>query len=64
MKVRMTQTTKGSPDGIQVNEYEAGKKYDLPESLASVFLGQGFAEEDKALDRAPEIKKAKRRKSK
>lgn len=47
MKVRMLQNRSGSPDGIQVFEYRAGQKCDLPESLASVFLREGWAEEDK-----------------
>lgn len=49
MKIRMLRTLKGSPDGIEVREYEAGRKYDIPESLAANFLGQGAAEEDKEL---------------
>jgi hypothetical protein len=47
MKIRMLQSTKGSPDGIEVRQYEAGTKYDVPEELAAVFLSQGWAEEDK-----------------
>jgi len=46
-KVRMLGTHRGSPDGIQVNEYQAGEKYDLPERLAGIFLDAGMAEEDK-----------------
>ncbi len=46
-KVRMLKTKAGSPDGIQVFDYQAGQKYDLPESLAVVFLRDGWAEEDK-----------------
>lgn len=49
MKVRMLQNHTGSPDGIQVLDYQAGQKYDLPESLAGVFLREGWAEEDKEL---------------
>lgn len=49
MKLRMLTTMKGSPDGIQVNEYLAGRKYDLPRDLANNFLGQNVAEEDKEL---------------
>ena len=49
MKVRMLITKRGSPDGLEVREYEAGKKYDLPERLAGIFLSQGWAEEDKEL---------------
>lgn len=47
MKVKMIKTMKGSPDGIQVNEYEAGKEYDLPEGLANNFLGQDVAKKNK-----------------
>lgn len=49
MKVRMLRTQNGSPDGIQVFVYEAGRKYDIPAELAAVFLAQGWAEEDKEL---------------
>jgi len=49
MKIRMLRTLKGSPDGLEVREYEAGRKYDVPERLAGNFLGQGAAEEDKEL---------------
>ena len=47
MKVRMLVTHDGSPDGININEYQAGQKYDLPERLARIFLDAGWAEEDK-----------------
>jgi len=47
MKVRMLSTRRGSPDGIEIREYEAGRKYDLSPSLAEIFLGAGWAEEDK-----------------
>jgi len=43
MKIKMTKTTDGSPDGININTYEKGKKYDIPESLAENFLGQDAA---------------------
>ena len=49
MIVRMLTTKLGSPDGLEVREYEAGRKYDIPERLAANFLGQGAAEEDKEL---------------
>ena len=55
-KVRMLTTMAGSPDGIQVFDYQAGQKYDLPERLAVVFLREGWAEEDKEL--APQEKKS------
>jgi len=49
MKVRMLSAHQGSPDGIEIREYEAGRKYDLSPSLAEIFLGAGWAEEDKEL---------------
>ena len=49
MNIRMLKTMRGSPDGIQVFEYRAGQKYDLPDDLAGVFLREGWAEEDKEL---------------
>jgi hypothetical protein len=49
MNIRMLKTMRGSPDGIQVFEYQAGQKYDLPDDLAGVFLREGWAEEDKEL---------------
>ena len=49
MKVRMVKTVNGSPDGIEVRQYAAGAKYDVPAGLATVFLAQGWAEEDKEL---------------
>ena len=43
-RVKMIITKKGSPNGIKVKEYEEGKEYLLPDSLADVFLDNGFAE--------------------
>jgi hypothetical protein len=39
----MLKTEKGSPDGIRVNEYYMGEPYDMPESLATVFISTGSA---------------------
>lgn len=44
MQVKMKSTQKGSPDGITVHTYEKGEVYDLPDSLAEVFLEEGWAE--------------------
>ena len=38
MKIVMTETKKGSPDGLKVNTYEKGKTYEIPEELAKVFV--------------------------
>ena len=50
---------KGSPDGVQVLEYQAGEVYDLPPSLASVFLREKWAEQDKSLKGPSETKEVK-----
>ena len=36
----MLETEKGSPDGTVTRTYEKGKEYNLPESLARVFIDQ------------------------
>lgn len=51
MKVQMLVSKKGSPDGIRVFSYEAGKEYDLPDHLANVFITEGWAE--KIIEREP-----------
>lgn len=52
MKVKMLQNAKGSPDGIQVCDYQKNVIYDLNESLANSFIEQGLVElvEEKAAD--------------
>lgn len=57
-RVRMIQTRYGSPDGIQVFQYQAGQVYSVPDDLANVFLSQGWAEEDKTLDGMMETKES------
>lgn len=49
-RIRMLQTRYGSPDGIQVFQYQAGQIYSIPDNLADIFLSQGWAQEDKTLD--------------
>jgi hypothetical protein len=44
MQIKMLETAQGSPDGVQVNTYEAGETYDVPEILADAFTGDGVAE--------------------
>lgn len=41
--VTMIATTPGSPNGIEVNTYEAGQTYDLPDELADTFLADKTA---------------------
>ena len=55
-RVRMLETRKGSPDGIRTVLYEAGALYALPEALAGPWIAKGIAEEEKSLERAPELK--------
>lgn len=43
MRVKMLRTMKGSPNGHNVYEYEAGCEYSIPESLAAVFVDNKWA---------------------
>lgn len=43
MKIRMKETKKGSPDGVQVFDYKKGRTYDLPDRLADAFVRAGWA---------------------
>ena len=56
MKVRMVRFFQTSTDGIHVDLYKPGQKYDLPEVLALDLLRAGIAIEDKDMETAPEIK--------
>lgn len=42
MRVRMKETRKGSPDGLTISEYVAGRVYEIPFDLASVFVREGW----------------------
>lgn len=42
MQIHVTETQKGSPDGVQVIRYRAGETYEMPDSLAAVFLREGW----------------------
>ena len=44
LKVKMLRTTPGSTDGIRVQSYKEGETYELPDSLAKVFVGEKLAE--------------------
>ena len=43
MKVKMKSTRYGSADGVRVDEYKKGETYDVRETLASIFLKEGWA---------------------
>jgi hypothetical protein len=44
VKIRMLEDAPGSPDGIRVNQYEAGVEYDVTASLGEAFVQHGHAE--------------------
>ena len=43
MKIKMKATRYGSADGMRVDEYKKGGTYDVRESLAMIFLKEGWA---------------------
>lgn len=55
MLVRMLQTIRGSQDGTTVETHTQGFKYDLCESLAYVYLSNGYAEEAAADEPVEEV---------
>jgi len=70
MKIKMKATRYGSADGMRVDEYKKGEIYDVRESLATIFLKEGWAvkvgpapQRTKNAGAAPEnkTKKAKRK---
>lgn len=54
MKLKMKRTSYGSPDGVQVEEYKKGETYDVRETLAVIFLQEGWAVK---ADKSPRKKK-------
>lgn len=44
MHVLMIGTHRGSPDGVTVETYQDGERYEVPESLGTVFVTEGWAE--------------------
>jgi hypothetical protein len=58
-KVKMNNSTQGSPDGMRVLNYQGGYEYDLPDRLAKSFVEMGAANyvtvrERKSIQAAPE----------
>lgn len=51
---KMTKTTPGSPDGINVRDFEEGETYDLPEQLARAFDSMRVCE--KVIDNTQQVK--------
>jgi len=54
MKIKMKRTRYGSADGMRVDEYKQGETYDVRESLADIFLKEGWAV---TVEKAPRKKK-------
>ena len=44
MKIKMTQTRRGSEDGHVVKRFEKGQEYDVADTLARTFLRHGYAQ--------------------
>jgi hypothetical protein len=66
MKIKMKHTRYGSADGMRVDEYKKSETYDVRESLAVIFLKEGWAvkvdntsRKTKDAGAAPENKTAK-----
>jgi len=54
MKIRMLSTQNGSLDGIRVAIYEAGKEYDLSESVGARALAKAFVDARMAIQAPPD----------
>jgi len=54
MKIKMKSTRYGSADGVRVDEYKNDETYDVRESLAAIFLKEGWAVK---VEKAPHRKK-------
>ena len=52
MRIRILRTIRGSRRGTFIE----GQSYELPEAVAKDWIGMGFAEQDKMIDSAPEVK--------
>ena len=43
MRIRIIRQPSGAVDGISLRDYDMGRRYDLPSSLAQYLMAQGFA---------------------
>jgi hypothetical protein len=57
VSITMIQTATGSPDGLSVRTFDKGKQYELPESLAAVFVDQMQVAKYAVIDEAPNPRK-------
>ena len=66
MRIRMTETRLGSPDGRAVHEYAAGETYDgattppVSDDLAAVFVREGWAVDADERVETPAAKRARK----
>ena len=58
MKIKMLKSIQAAPDGFSIATYNEGETYDLPQSLAEVFIHEHWAE-SKNVGAAKENKKQK-----
>ena len=43
MRIRIVRQPSGAVDGVSLRDYDMGRRYDLPSSLAQYLVAQGFA---------------------
>lgn len=60
MQIQITRSVPGSPNGIDVIDYQAGETVEMPDHLAAVYVREGWG---KAIA-APENKAIKHRETK
>jgi hypothetical protein len=58
-KLIMLSSHEGSRDGIHVQWYLVGRTYDVTESLAAIFLKEGWAKDTDAADPLPVLEAPK-----
>jgi len=47
MKIKVSKSHEGSPDGVNVKTFEKDETYDMPVSLGSVFVSEKWGKEVK-----------------
>ena len=47
MKIAVTKTMSGAPDGVHTQKYVAGETYEMPDDLGSVFVRERWGMEVK-----------------
>ena len=54
MKIAVTKTMSGAPDGVHTQKYVAGETYEMPDDLGSVFVRERWGREVKEPVKEPE----------